>query len=202
MQLGQAGGERPFGTYAAIGSRRARLLGAREAVEDLELRRGQHQLAVLVLAVERQQRRARVAQIGRGRAAPAQIRARAALRAHRRASTSSSASSAKRSPSVSRSQVRQREPPSTYASAAPGRTIPEPAAAQQQVQRVCEHRLPRACLPREHVQSWTEAQLGPFDQQEVLDAEFVDTQGSTSGSGRIGRHFVAAQNRHRFGTVS
>ena len=37
-----------------------------------------------------------------------------------------------------------------------------------------EHGLARARLPREDVQARAEAQLGPLDQQEVLDAQLVE----------------------------
>ena len=47
-------------------------------------------------------------------------------------------------------------------------------AAEQEVERVGEHGLARARLPREDVQAWAEAQLGPLDQQEVLDAQLVE----------------------------
>ena len=56
-----------------------RLLRPAEAVEDVELRGGERELAVLVLAVEGQQRAADVAQVGRRGAAPAEVGARAAL---------------------------------------------------------------------------------------------------------------------------
>jgi hypothetical protein len=58
-----------------------RLGRATEAVQDLELRRREREPPVLVLAVEGQQRAAGGLQIGRGGAAPAEVRARAALRA-------------------------------------------------------------------------------------------------------------------------
>ena len=66
--------------YAAPNARQPRGVRlAAEAVQDLQLRRGEHELAVLVLAVERQQRAADVAQVGRRRAAAAQVGAGAAL---------------------------------------------------------------------------------------------------------------------------
>ena len=90
-----------------------RLLGPAEAVEDLQLRRGERQLAVLVLAVEREQRAADVAQIGgRGAAAADYARVRPSALT-RRASTSSSASAGIRSPSPARSVSGSSNTPST-----------------------------------------------------------------------------------------
>ena len=72
--------------------------GAAEAVEDLELRGGQHELAVLVLAVEGEQPPAELAQVAGARRAPLDERARAPLGAHAAPSTiSSSGSSGSRS---------------------------------------------------------------------------------------------------------
>ena len=58
-------------------ARRVQVLGAAVSVEDLELSRGQRQLAVLVLAVEGQQPRAEHPQLGRGHRAPVEVGARA-----------------------------------------------------------------------------------------------------------------------------
>ena len=72
------------------------------------------------------------------------------------------------------------------------------AAAQQQVERVREHRLARARLAGEHVETRGEAQLGPFDEEEVLDAQLQEhVRACTSGHRRTGRlrplpaHFCA-----------
>ena len=67
---------------SAQAARRAACSGTAEAVEDPQLRRGERELAVLVLAVERQQRAADVAQVGRRGAAAAEVRARAPLGAN------------------------------------------------------------------------------------------------------------------------
>ena len=109
----------------------------------------------------------------------------------RRASTSSSASSARRSPSASRTLVGQREHALHVGLRRAWAHDPGPRlAAEQQIQRVREHGLARPGLPREHVQARPETELGPLDQQEVLDAEFVEhALGSTSGGRRNrGRH--------------
>ena len=82
-QLLQPRGKRPLAAIGrAVGLAARRLLGPREPVQDLQLGRGQRELAVLVLAVEREQRGARVPQVGRRGAAAAQVRARPPLGAH------------------------------------------------------------------------------------------------------------------------
>ena len=72
--------------FARVGDRErraaGRLVGAAEAVEDLQLRGRERQPPVLVLAVERQQRAAELRQVARRGAAPADVRARAAFAAH------------------------------------------------------------------------------------------------------------------------
>ena len=72
--------------HAHVGRRERRaarqVRRAAEAVEDLQLRGGEHELAMLVLAVERQQRDGHLAQVADGRRAPAQVGARAPLGAH------------------------------------------------------------------------------------------------------------------------
>ena len=63
-----------------------------------------------------------------------------------------------------------------------------------------EHGLARPGLPREHVQPWPEAELGPLDQQEVLDAQFVEhTGGLPVGADGSGAFRPAAT---QFGTDS
>ena len=47
------------------------------------------------------------------------------------------------------------------------------AAAQQQIERVGEHRLAGAGLAGEDVQAGAEPELGALDQQQVLDAKLV-----------------------------
>ena len=204
LELVQALSEPSFAQIdLAVGLAAAGLLGAGEAVEDLELRRVQHQLAALVLAVERQQRRARLAQIG-GRGAPAaQVGPRPALGAH--TPREHELLGVLRDPVAQQHPelVRQREDALDVGlRGARAHDARARLAAEQQIQRMREHRLARARLPREHVQARTEAQLGPFDQEEILDAQFVEhVEGSTSGAGRIGREArQLLQNWHTFGT--
>ena len=56
-------------------------------------------------------------------------------------------------------------------------------AAHQQVERVGEHRLARAGLAGDRVQALAEAQLGPLDQQQVLDPQLVAAR--TRSSDRV-----------------
>ena len=119
----------------------------------------------------------------------------------RRAITSSSASPASRSPSSSRSARREVE---RTLDVRLGCARPDDArarlAAEQQVERMRQHRLAGARLAGEHVEPGREAQLGPLDQQEVLDAQLVQhARGSTSRCRRIRRDCA---NRHTFVTVS
>jgi hypothetical protein len=159
------------------------VLRAAERVQQLELRAGQHQLAVLVLAVERQQRRRELLQVGRGRPAPVDV----GPGAPRRGDTP-------RQHDVL--AVGALEQPLDVGLVGPGPHDPRPrAAAQQQVQRVREHRLARAGLPGEDVQAGREAQLGPFDEEEVLDAQLQEhAPRMTFGSDGYGQgaHLVTA----------
>ena len=67
-QLGELAGEPGrLRVRRAVAVAELELLGAGEAVEDLELGRGEHQLAVLVLAVEGEQPRAERPQVARPR---------------------------------------------------------------------------------------------------------------------------------------
>ena len=162
------------------------LIGAAEAVEDLELGAGQHQPPVLVLAVEGEQRAADLRQVGGRRAAAAEVRARATLGTH-----------APRQHELVRilgqpvgERVAQRGRQGEHAldvSLRRARSHDAGArlAAEQQVERMGEHRLARTGLAGEDVEARTEAQLGPLDQQQVLDSQLVQhAAGSISGCRR------------------
>ena len=152
-----------------------RLLGPAEAVEDVELGGGERELAVLVLAVERQQRAARVAQVGRRRAAAAEVGARAALGAD--AAGEHDLLGVRREPvaELGAQLVREREDALDVGLGRARAHDPRPRlAAEQQVDRVREHGLARPRLPRQGVQARPEAQLGALDQQQVLDAQLVE----------------------------
>ena len=202
-QLGEARDQRPLARRRRRGSasRRAGLVRPGEAVEDLELGRREHQLAVLVLAVERQQRGARVAQIGRRRAAPAEVGARAALGAHparEHELLGVLGQPVARAPRAARPAARRRpprRPPPRRGARCPDRGLPPSSRSSACASTV----LPAPVSPVSTFKPGPRQQLGPLDQQEVLDAQFVEhAQGSTSGARRIGagvafrRRFVAA----------
>ena len=160
-QLGQLALQPPAPRDAPRGSRARQLevLGAGEAVEDLQLGRGDRQLAVLVLAVEGEQPRRRAASGRPPRPArPADEGAGAPRAPTRRPSTTSSAPSGSRSASSassgsSSSPSGRSKTPSTQASSAPGPDDLRPRpAAHQQVERVGEDGLPGPGLAGDRVQ--------------------------------------------------
>ncbi len=169
------------------------VIAGAEAVEDLQLRRGQRELAVLVLAVEREQHAAELAQVGYGRGATADVGARApvgadAAREHELLRVGADALA-----ELLAQALRQVEDPLHVSLAGSGAYDPRPRApAQQQIERVREHGLAGAGLAGEHVQPWRQAQLRLLDQQQILDTELLQ-HATWSSSGR-GRH------RHRRGS--
>ena len=154
-------------------------LGAGEAVEDLELGRGEHQLAVLVLAVEGEQPRAERPQLrGRGRA-PADEGAGPPRGAdppaeHDLVGVVGKPLGDRRQLGVVEGSGREREDaldPGLLGARADD--LGTRAAAHQQVERVGEHGLSRPGLAGDRVQARLEAQLGALDQQQVLDPQLV-----------------------------
>ena len=176
-----------------------RLLRPAERIEDLELRGGERELAVLVLPVEGEQGAADVAQVVRRRRPPVHIRPCAALGPH--------AARQDELLGVVRHELAERRPQRVgqlehALDVRLGRPGPhDPGArlaAQQQVERVGEHGLPRAGLAGEHVEPRPEAKLGPLDQQEVLDAQLVQhAPRSTSRRRRIGRSGTKLEQSQR-----
>ena len=162
------------------------LLRPAEAVQDLELRGGEREPAVLVLAVEGQQLAADLRQVGRRGAAAAEIGPRAALGAHAPGEDQLVGALGQALGERLAQRDRQREDPLDVRLRGARPHDPGPwLAAQQQVERVREHRLARPGLAGQDVQARAEAELGPFDQQEVLDAQFVEHgAGSISASRR------------------
>ena len=128
------------------------MLAPAEAVEEVELRRGEREPAVLVLAEEGDQPPAERLQVGRRGRAALHEGARAPVGAHParqddlvgvvpHALAQLGQAGAVEQPG------RQREDALDVGLAAPGRTIPARAlAAEQQVERVGEHGLARAGL--------------------------------------------------------
>ncbi len=149
-----------------------RLLGAAQLVEHPELRGGERQLAMLVLAVEGQQRAAEIAQLADGRRAPVQIRARASVGAH--PSRQHDLLGVHRQSLGELLGQRGGQLEDTLDICLLG-TGPHDAGAcapaEQQIERVGEHGLAGTGLPGEHVQPGRQAQLRPLDQQQVLDAQ-------------------------------
>jgi hypothetical protein len=150
------------------------VLGTAEAVEDLQLRRGQRQLPVLMLAVEREQRATGVAQLGRGRAAPVEVRARAAFRAHAPRQHELLGVVGNPLPQLRAQVAGQLEAALDICLGGarahdPGARLPP----QQQVERVREHGLSRTGLAGQDVEPRREAQLGSLDQQQVLYTQLL-----------------------------
>ncbi len=151
-----------------------RLVGAAERVEQLELSRGERQPAVLVLAVEREQRRRSLAQIRHIRGAPVDQRPRAPIGAD--SAREDQLVRVLREPVAEPGAhlIRQVEDPLDVRlrRSRPHDSGPR-LAAEQQIQRMREHRLARTGLTREHVQPGREQQLGAVDQQQVLNSKLA-----------------------------
>ena len=160
-----------------------------KAVEDLQLGRGQRQLAMLVLSVEGEQRTADLAQIGDGGRAPAEVSTGAPVGAHPAGERELLRFGADALAELLAQTLGQVEDPLDVCLTGP-RTNDSWACppTQEQVERMRQHRLARAGLTREHVQPGRQAQLRLLDQQEVLDAKLLQhLMWSTSARGRITR---------------
>ena len=150
------------------------LLGAGEGVEHVELGRRERELAVLVLAVEGKHALRGRPQVPHARRAPANVGPRAPRRGN---------------PACEHEVgIADLEHPLDVGLVGAGADdsgfCP---AAEQQVERMGEHGLARSGLAGEHVEARREAQLGPLDQQEVLDAQLGEhAPGSTGARRRIG----------------
>ena len=160
-------------------ARAARAALAAEGVEDLELGRGEHQLAVLVLAVEGEQRDAERAQLGGRHRAPLEVGARAARRGHAAGEHELVAVERQALGELGELRIalrarraREHALDVGLVGARAGRSAAR-LAAQQQVERVGEHRLARAGLAGDHVQ--------PAVEQRARRAR------SAAGSGRAAR---------------
>ena len=168
-----------LGVRGAVVVAQLEVLGAGEAVEDLGLRRGEGQLAMLVLAVEGEQARAERLQVGGRGGAPGDERARPARGAdpaaeHHLLGTLGQALGELGQLGVGEQAVGQLEDsldPGLLGAGADD-LRPRPAA-EQQVERVGEHRLAGPGLAGDRVQALAEAQLGPLDQQQVLDSQLA-----------------------------
>ena len=155
-QLAQLGGAALELAHSLIGGAQPLaqrlLVGAAVGVEQLELGGGEHQLAVLVLAVERQQPAAELLQVGLGGGAPAHVGAGATVGPHPAGQhdllgVGGQALGA-------RQLRRQGEHPLDVGLGGAGPHDPAPRpAAEQQVQGVRQQRLAGAGLAGEHVQA-------------------------------------------------
>jgi hypothetical protein len=142
------------------------LLGAAVPVEDLQLLGGERLLAVLVLAVEREQRRSEAAQVRDGGGAAVDLRAGAPVGADAAGEHDLLGVGGQQLAALGLQRFGEREHPLDVRLGGAGPHDPRPRApTEQQVERVREHGLARARLSREHVQPIREAQLGPLDQQ-------------------------------------
>ena len=168
------------------------MLGSAERVQQIELRGRHRELAVLVLAEEREQPAAEVAKVRRRGRAALHVRAGAPLGAD--PASEHHLALVRRAhalPQLCELGVLQ-EPGGRLERALhiglrrPGPHDPRPRlAAQEQVERVGQHGLARARLPRDRVQPVAGPQVGPVDEQEVLDAQLQEHRPlSTSGRGR------------------
>jgi len=155
------------------------VIGAGERIQDLELGGSEHQPAVLVLAVEREQPRAeRLEVCGVRRTA---LDEGAGPTAGANAASNDDLLRSIRQPLRELAQLgvvehprrnRERALDVCLRGARPDDLRPRPPA-QQEVQRVGEDRLPRARLAGDRIEARLEAELGPLDQQQVLDSQLV-----------------------------
>ncbi len=163
----------------AIALPRLQVLRAGEAVEHLGLRRGDRQLAVLVLSVEGEQPTAEQLQIG-GRSGAAGEEG-AGPPARRDPPPEDDLLGAGRQPLGDLRHLRLAEqaggkvedPLNPGLLGAGPDDLGSRLAAHQEVERVGKNRLPGAGLAGDRVEPFAEAQLRSFDQQEVLDAELA-----------------------------
>ena len=163
-----------------VGGAKLEVIRAGEAVEDLGLSCGQHQLAMLVLAVEGQQPGAERLQVRRRSRAPGDEGRRAARL--RRDAPGEHDLLARRQAigdlaqlGVVAKALGELERPLDPGLLGAG---PDDAAARtaahQQVQRVGEHGLARSRLAGDRVEARAESQLGPLDQQQILDSQLAE----------------------------
>ena len=156
------------------------LLATAEPVEQVELRRGEREPPVLVLAEEGDQPPAERLQVGRRGRPPLDERARAPLGGHAAGEHDLLERLVDPLPQLGQlglvEQTRGQREHALHVRLT--RTRPDDPrarlAAEQEVERVGEHRLARAGLAGDRGQARPRPQLGALDQQQVLDAELQE----------------------------
>jgi hypothetical protein len=146
-----------------------RLLDAAGAVEDVELCRGEHQLAVLVLAVERQQFAGQLAQLANRDRAPADVGAGATVAAD--AACQHQFTGVRRKVLAVQAVGKLEDPFDVGLSAAGADDSGLGAAAEQQIEGVREHRLARPGLAGQDVEPGRQLESRVLDQQQVLNRQ-------------------------------
>ena len=192
-QRGQLARQRhDLGVGFAVAAAALELLGAREAIEDLELRRGQHQPAVLVLPVEGEQPGAERPQVARRCGTPLHEgarppRGRDPAPEDDLVGVGGKALAQLGQLGIGEQLLGKREDSLHVGLIGSGADdLRARLSAHQQVERVGEDRLPRPGLAGDRVQPAREAELGALDQQQVLDPQLVQHRVLTSsGQGRI-----------------
>jgi hypothetical protein len=163
-----------------------RLGGAAERVEHVKLDAGQHQPAMLVLAVEGQHAAAQLSQVSDGRRAPADIGAGTPIGPH--------STGQHQLLRICRQQrvLAGAQPPRQLEDALHiglARALADDAraslASQQEVQGLSQQCLAGAGLAGQHVEPRAEPQLCPLHQQQVLDPDLTKhSTSSTRGGGQ------------------
>ena len=148
------------------------LIAPAVGVEDVELDRREHQLAVLVLTVEREQRAAQLPQVGDGRGPAAHVCPGPPVGPH--APREHDLLRAGRQHLGTGQLGRDREHSLDVGLGGAGADDPAPGApAEQQVERLGQQGLAGAGLAGHDVESRSQCQLGPVDQQQVLHPQFL-----------------------------
>jgi diguanylate cyclase (GGDEF)-like protein len=156
-----------------------------EVVEDVQLCRGEGQLAMLMLAVERHEGPAEVAELTDGGRTPVQIGARPTVGADPAGEHHLGGIGRQAIGDLCRNLCGQVKHTLNVRLGGSGTHYSGPRPpAQQKVEGVGEYRLPGARLAGEDVQPGGQAQLGPLNQQEVLDAKFTQHERRSSSARR------------------
>ena len=180
--------------------RRSGCSAPQSRVEDLQLGAGERQLAVLVLAVEGEQRAAEVAQVGDGRGAAVEVGARAPVGADAAREHDLLGVGAVEPLGRARSAQQRRGQLEDALDVGLGGAGPHDAlrARGRRAADRARARAPSCRRPsrRSARSARAQAQLGPLDQQQVLDAQLLQHRRSSSARRRIGAPSAAAGAGH------